>query len=181
MKKKIIQIKRIKKENNFSNKKLVYGILIFAAGVFLFALALSLNPKKSSENLEGELASLAGFSSSSACEDLRKSASYSSDMDNDGKVDICDNCIKAPNSNQADYDNDGVGDVCDKYSKINYYSQGKDKDQDGVPDAEDSEPNIGRNQISPTTSPTPSPTSTASPSPSPSPTSTASPEESSYE
>src|SRR5262249_38075969 len=36
------------------------------------------------------------------------------DTDGDGVPDICDNCPKVANADQADSDFDGIGDVCDK-------------------------------------------------------------------
>jgi len=51
------------------------------------------------------------------------------DDDNDGVLDVNDNCPLAANSDQADNDHDGVGDVCDP-----------DDDNDGVADANDNCP-----------------------------------------
>ncbi|MBN2817734.1 MAG: T9SS type A sorting domain-containing protein [Bacteroidales bacterium] len=51
------------------------------------------------------------------------------DSDNDGVVDLTDNCIDTYNPDQADMDNDGIGDVCD------------DSDLDGIVDSEDHCPN----------------------------------------
>jgi gliding motility-associated-like protein len=35
------------------------------------------------------------------------------DRDGDGILDVNDNCVTTPNTDQADYDSDGLGDVCD--------------------------------------------------------------------
>jgi len=48
------------------------------------------------------------------------------DRDDDGVVDVNDNCPDNPNSDQTDNDEDGIGDVCDA-----------DDDNDGVPDTSD--------------------------------------------
>ncbi|MCH7871456.1 MAG: right-handed parallel beta-helix repeat-containing protein [Planctomycetes bacterium] len=48
------------------------------------------------------------------------------DMDGDGVIDACDNCIDVSNSSQADFDGDGLGDACDP-----------DIDNDGVENALD--------------------------------------------
>ena len=53
------------------------------------------------------------------------------DDDNDGILDIVDNCPLAANANQLDTDNDGVGDVCDT-----------DDDNDGILDVDDNCPLI---------------------------------------
>ena len=47
---------------------------------------------------------------SDACED---------DIDNDGILNVNDNCIDIPNPNQADSDGDGIGDVCDNCPNVN--------------------------------------------------------------
>ncbi len=49
-----------------------------------------------------------------------------SDVDEDGVIDILDNCPTVPNPDQADNDLDGDGDACDS-----------DDDNDGVPDVDD--------------------------------------------
>lgn len=53
------------------------------------------------------------------------------DDDNDGILDVDDNCPKIPNPDQADADNDGVGDVCDE-----------DSDNDGISNDIDNCPSI---------------------------------------
>ena len=82
-----------------------------------------------------------------ACED---------DIDNDGILNVNDNCIEIPNSNQADSDGDGIGDVCDNCPNVNNPGQedengnfigdpcdiGEDTDNDGVVDGADNCPSI---------------------------------------
>lgn len=51
------------------------------------------------------------------------------DSDNDGVLDIDDNCPNVPNADQADTDTDGAGDACDT-----------DDDNDGIPDGPDNCP-----------------------------------------
>jgi len=46
------------------------------------------------------------------------------DADNDGVLDVDDNCPQTPNADQANNDGDALGDVCDE-----------DDDEDGLPDA----------------------------------------------
>lgn len=55
------------------------------------------------------------------------------DMDGDGVGDACDNCPGAPNAEQFDFDDDGVGDAC---------SILPDGDGDGVPDPYDNCPEL---------------------------------------
>ncbi|NIM52343.1 MAG: hypothetical protein GTO22_24380, partial [Gemmatimonadales bacterium] len=50
------------------------------------------------------------------------------DQDNDGVLDISDNCPFVPNADQTDTDFDGIGDVCD----VCPYDPGNDTDGDGV-------------------------------------------------
>ncbi len=52
----------------------------------------------------------------------------------DGVGDACDNCILAPNPDQADHDADGVGDVCDNCKDVPNPDQA-DSDGDGHGDA----------------------------------------------
>ncbi len=46
-------------------------------------------------------------------EDALNSSLGSIDLDEDGVRNICDNCIFAPNTNQADTNSNGIGDACD--------------------------------------------------------------------
>lgn len=55
------------------------------------------------------------------------------DVDNDGVIDIDDNCVNTPNEDQADANSDGVGDACEQTGD-------PDGDGDGVPDAVDNCP-----------------------------------------
>jgi len=51
------------------------------------------------------------------------------DSDQDGLIDVCDNCPTVANADQADNDQDGIGDVCDS-----------DDDNDNIPDTIDNCP-----------------------------------------
>jgi hypothetical protein len=54
------------------------------------------------------------------------------DSDNDGVVDVDDNCPQVYNPDQADYDGDRVGDVCDNCVDVpNPYQEDADGDGDG--------------------------------------------------
>jgi subtilisin family serine protease/subtilisin-like proprotein convertase family protein len=63
-------------------------------------------------------------------------AGLATDVDSDGAIDACDNCLNDPNANQADCNGDGQGDVCD----VDPGEQ--DGDADGVCDATDNCPAI---------------------------------------
>ncbi len=65
--------------------------------------------------------------------------SVDQDSDNDGVLDVNDNCPNDPNSNQADNDNDGIGNVCD--SSPDGEPTDIDSDNDGVSDSIDRCPN----------------------------------------
>ena len=62
------------------------------------------------------------------------------DVDGDGVLNVEDNCLNDPNTDQADFDEDGWGDVCDNCSEV--YNDARDllnlqvdTDQDGYGDA----------------------------------------------
>lgn len=63
----------------------------------------------------------------------------SNDIDNDGVININDNCPCTANPNQKDTDGDGLGDVCDNCPIIANHSQ-TDIDQDGIGDVCDNCP-----------------------------------------
>jgi hypothetical protein len=54
---------------------------------------------------------MAGYTNCSLTED--KPAAVAVDTDSDGIPDSADNCPALANPNQSDLDNDGKGDVCD--------------------------------------------------------------------
>ncbi|MBA4746869.1 MAG: thrombospondin type 3 repeat-containing protein [Muricauda sp.] len=60
---------------------------------------------------------------------IDNNAANGSDSDNDGVLDVVDNCPNTANADQADLDGDGIGDLCDT-----------DDDGDGIPDTEDAFP-----------------------------------------
>lgn len=64
-----------------------------------------------------------GFSVDSEIRDIH------SDLDNDGVIDISDNCLDVANADQADVDGDDIGDACDS-----------DNDNDGIDDVSDNCP-----------------------------------------
>ncbi len=51
-----------------------------------------------------------------------------SDIDGDGKGDICDNCMNVPNADQSDSDGDGIGDACDNDGNTNKKVEVQDSD-----------------------------------------------------
>ncbi len=51
------------------------------------------------------------------------------DIDGDGVIDVCDNCVDIANAGQADCDADGIGDACAIAQSLS-----EDCDNDGVPD-----------------------------------------------
>ncbi|MCP4500899.1 MAG: hypothetical protein GY822_13140 [Deltaproteobacteria bacterium] len=55
------------------------------------------------------------------------------DEDNDGVVDLLDNCPSVANAEQVDLDEDGVGDICDVCPALGNSSQ-EDADDDGIGD-----------------------------------------------
>jgi hypothetical protein len=68
----------------------------------------------------------------------------SSDMDNDGVNDSCDNCPSVANAGQEDSNGNGMGDACEQVSQETCQQQHAgetDTDGDGVVDACDSTPN----------------------------------------
>ena len=58
----------------------------------------------------------------------------SSDTDNDGRADACDNCPTAPNPGQENSDGDALGNACDNCPTVSNPSQ-SDTDNDAVGDA----------------------------------------------
>ncbi len=56
------------------------------------------------------------------------------DADGDGVGDVCDNCVNTVNSNQADVDGDGLGDACDNCVSVANPDQA-DLDENGIGDA----------------------------------------------
>ncbi len=58
------------------------------------------------------------------------------DVDNDGRIDVRDNCPQISNPDQKDTDHDGIGDACDNAPTVPNGLQ-NDQDRDGVGDASD--------------------------------------------
>jgi len=65
---------------------------------------------------------------------VRKLFDLAYDRDNDGVVDLLDNCMNDPNSGQIDSDGDGYGDVCDNCDRA-FNPDQLDSDWDGLGDA----------------------------------------------
>jgi len=82
------------------------------------------------------------------CKNLITVINFCIDNDNDGILDINDNCPDSYNRPQSDYDGDGVGDGCDNCPLLSNSDQ-MDSDSNGVGDACDSgESHIGlRNDL----------------------------------
>ena len=57
--------------------------------------------------------------------DVALAGAQAMDADEDGILDVVDNCVDTPNANQADFNGNGLGDVCE------------DSDQDGLWDADE--------------------------------------------
>ncbi|GIW65631.1 MAG: hypothetical protein KatS3mg094_150 [Candidatus Parcubacteria bacterium] len=90
------------------------------------------NPDRSVNVLVGEASNLElteGLIILPNIKSLNNSSYRPSDMDNDGIIDVHDNCISVYNSDQKDIDNNGLGDACD------------DWDKDGVINSQDNCPN----------------------------------------
>lgn len=68
-----------------------------------------------------------------ATEETRYLVCEAPDSDDDGVIDVDDNCPHVPNANQSDRDSDGVGDVCDNCPDV-YNSNQHDDDHDGIGD-----------------------------------------------
>lgn len=68
-------------------------------------------------------------------------ACVSADIDNDGVLNVDDNCPNTPNPLQEDADGDGIGDVCDNCVNIANPGQ-EDGDNDGVGDVCDNCPTV---------------------------------------
>lgn len=69
------------------------------------------------------------------------------DVDNDGVLNMDDNCPNDANTNQANEDGDPFGDVCDPCPPFANPSDNNDGDTDGVGDACDPDPTITGNRI----------------------------------
>ena len=73
---------------------------------------------------------------------LPPTSPYDNDQDDDGIVDLRDNCPTAANESQADEDGDTIGDACDNCPNVANTSQADVADRDGIGDACDPHPYV---------------------------------------
>ena len=80
------------------------------------------------------------------CYTINRCAGVTTDTDNDGVADPCDNCPTLSNAGQEDADSDGFGDICDNCPDDANPNQA-DADGDGIGDLCDACPNDFDNDI----------------------------------